>query len=176
MARRRSGVDSGGYQGCTTSIPPFHHQSSSLSAAESGRSKSYHYQHQYHQGYQSPAPPGPFLFQPQSFSSGAILSGGARHNHNHLEQVPTPLPPPRPWLQVAHAKRKRTSFTVLNYNILCSRYATKELYNYCPIGPWTGATGAKPYWRNSSTILRILSRFRNWKRISFITFSCHNSS
>ncbi|ODM91620.1 CCR4-NOT transcription complex subunit 6, partial [Orchesella cincta] len=27
---------------------------------------------------------------------------------------------------------KRTSFTVLNYNILCSRYATKELYNYCP--------------------------------------------
>ncbi|CAL8140799.1 unnamed protein product [Orchesella dallaii] len=118
----------------------------------------YHHQHQQQGGaYQSPplapallppppphaAPPG-FLYQHHlsgtpphftSYSSGAILST-RQNNHQNVEEshspLPTPLPPPRPWLQVAHSKRKRTSFTVLCYNILCSRYATKTLYNYCP--------------------------------------------
>ena len=45
-----------------------------------------------------------------------------------------PIPPPRPWTQVDQLDRNRplALFTVMCYNVLCDRYATKAMYGYCP--------------------------------------------
>lgn len=42
-------------------------------------------------------------------------------------------PPQRPWLQVAHMPRSPSAvFTVMCYNVLCDKYATRQVYGYCP--------------------------------------------
>ncbi|XP_064458333.1 CCR4-NOT transcription complex subunit 6-like isoform X3 [Ornithodoros turicata] len=43
-------------------------------------------------------------------------------------------PPQRPWIAVAHPTRTQTStvFTVMCYNVLCDKYATRQVYGYCP--------------------------------------------
>ncbi|KAG0412117.1 hypothetical protein HPB47_010756, partial [Ixodes persulcatus] len=43
-------------------------------------------------------------------------------------------PPQRPWVQVAHPTRSHPStvFTVMCYNVLCDKYATRQVYGYCP--------------------------------------------
>lgn len=43
-------------------------------------------------------------------------------------------PPPRPWVPLAHLDRSRPCalFTVMCYNVLCDRYATRQMYGYCP--------------------------------------------
>jgi len=48
--------------------------------------------------------------------------------------VPTTPPPPRPWMQLAPLDRNSATalFTVMCYNVLCDRYATRGLYGYCP--------------------------------------------
>ncbi|XP_075553757.1 CCR4-NOT transcription complex subunit 6-like twin isoform X3 [Dermacentor variabilis] len=43
-------------------------------------------------------------------------------------------PPQRPWVQVVHQMRSQpsTAFTVMCYNVLCDKYATRQVYGYCP--------------------------------------------
>lgn len=43
-------------------------------------------------------------------------------------------PPTRAWLRLAspNATAPTAVFTVMNYNILCDRYATRYSYGYCP--------------------------------------------
>ncbi|XP_037525302.1 CCR4-NOT transcription complex subunit 6-like isoform X4 [Rhipicephalus sanguineus] len=43
-------------------------------------------------------------------------------------------PPQRPWVQVRHSMRSQpsTAFTVMCYNVLCDKYATRQVYGYCP--------------------------------------------
>lgn len=49
-------------------------------------------------------------------------------------RVTTPQPPQRPWISLAAPDRTRPTFvfTVMCYNILCDKYATRQLYGYCP--------------------------------------------
>lgn len=43
-------------------------------------------------------------------------------------------PPQRPWIPLAHPERNKSVaiFTVMCYNVLCDKYATRQLYAYCP--------------------------------------------
>lgn len=42
-------------------------------------------------------------------------------------------PPSRPWIQVSTQNPQSScSFTVMCYNILCDKYATRQMYGYCP--------------------------------------------
>ncbi|XP_060524815.1 CCR4-NOT transcription complex subunit 6-like isoform X2 [Cylas formicarius] len=49
-------------------------------------------------------------------------------------QVTTPTPPPRPWIPLARPTTNRATciFTVMCYNVLCDKYATRQMYSYCP--------------------------------------------
>ncbi|GMT24929.1 hypothetical protein PFISCL1PPCAC_16226 [Pristionchus fissidentatus] len=55
----------------------------------------------------------------------------AQGNHISLNTVP---PPDRTWMMIRHADPERpiATFTVLCYNVLCDKYATQNLYSYCP--------------------------------------------
>ncbi|XP_047486442.1 uncharacterized protein LOC125037380 isoform X1 [Penaeus chinensis] len=48
--------------------------------------------------------------------------------------ITTPQPPQRPWLPLAEPDRTKPSciFTVMCYNVLCDKYATRQMYGYCP--------------------------------------------
>jgi len=43
-------------------------------------------------------------------------------------------PPQRPWIPLGHPDRSRLTsiFTVMCYNVLCDKLATRQLYGYCP--------------------------------------------
>ncbi|XP_055645425.1 CCR4-NOT transcription complex subunit 6-like [Toxorhynchites rutilus septentrionalis] len=43
-------------------------------------------------------------------------------------------PPARPWIPLARPNRSRGAliFTVMCYNVLCDKYATRQMYGYCP--------------------------------------------
>lgn len=43
-------------------------------------------------------------------------------------------PPQRPWIPLARPNRSRGAciFTVMCYNVLCDKYATRQMYGYCP--------------------------------------------
>ncbi|XP_069163069.1 uncharacterized protein [Procambarus clarkii] len=70
----------------------------------------------------------------------------ARHSPSprpHLDQhffsysnytVTTPQPPQRPWIPLTESDRTKPSciFTVMCYNVLCDKYATRQMYGYCP--------------------------------------------
>ncbi|KAB0801978.1 hypothetical protein PPYR_04164 [Photinus pyralis] len=49
-------------------------------------------------------------------------------------QVTTPAPPQRPWIPLTKPTRNRPTciFTVMCYNVLCDKYATRQMYSYCP--------------------------------------------
>ncbi|KAK3876545.1 hypothetical protein Pcinc_018673 [Petrolisthes cinctipes] len=49
-------------------------------------------------------------------------------------QVTTPQPPQRPWIHLGEPDRSKPSciFTVMCYNVLCDKYATRQMYGYCP--------------------------------------------
>jgi len=49
-------------------------------------------------------------------------------------EITTPHPPQRPWIPVGQPDRTKPSciFTVLCYNVLCDKYATRQMYGYCP--------------------------------------------
>ncbi|XP_018560799.1 CCR4-NOT transcription complex subunit 6-like [Anoplophora glabripennis] len=49
-------------------------------------------------------------------------------------QVTTPSPPPRPWIPLARPSTNRPTciFTVMCYNVLCDKLATRQMYSYCP--------------------------------------------
>ncbi|KAG7164029.1 CCR4-NOT transcription complex subunit 6-like [Homarus americanus] len=46
----------------------------------------------------------------------------------------TPQPPQRPWIHLGEPERTKPSciFTVMCYNVLCDKYATRQMYGYCP--------------------------------------------
>ncbi|XP_050707538.1 CCR4-NOT transcription complex subunit 6-like [Eriocheir sinensis] len=48
--------------------------------------------------------------------------------------VTTPQPPQRPWIHLGEPDRTKPSciFTVMCYNVLCDKYATRQMYGYCP--------------------------------------------
>ena len=50
--------------------------------------------------------------------------------------VDVPRPPPRPWITLGQPNRTKPAllFTVMCYNVLCEKLATRQLYGYCP--PW----------------------------------------
>lgn len=43
-------------------------------------------------------------------------------------------PPTRSWLRLASPNNTQPTaiFTMMNYNILCDKYATRHVYGYCP--------------------------------------------
>lgn len=43
-------------------------------------------------------------------------------------------PPSRPWITVAQPAKSQPTciFTVMCYNVLCDKYATRQMYGYCP--------------------------------------------
>ena len=43
-------------------------------------------------------------------------------------------PPQRPWITCSNYDRSTPSalFSVMCYNVLCERYATRQMYGYCP--------------------------------------------
>ncbi len=43
-------------------------------------------------------------------------------------------PPTRSWLRLASPNTTQPTaiFTIMNYNILCDKYATRHAYGYCP--------------------------------------------
>ncbi|TMW41140.1 hypothetical protein DOY81_013779 [Sarcophaga bullata] len=43
-------------------------------------------------------------------------------------------PPQRPWIPLAKPNKSRPAciFTVMCYNVLCDKYATRQMYGYCP--------------------------------------------
>ncbi|XP_074038290.1 CCR4-NOT transcription complex subunit 6-like twin isoform X2 [Leptinotarsa decemlineata] len=49
-------------------------------------------------------------------------------------QVTTPNPPARPWIPLARPNTSSPAcvFTVMCYNVLCDKYATRQMYSYCP--------------------------------------------
>nr|CAB3232271.1 CCR4-NOT transcription complex subunit 6-like [Phallusia mammillata] len=50
--------------------------------------------------------------------------------------VTTMKPPEREWVRTGDPERTQSmaSFYVMSYNVLCDKYATRQLYGYCP--PW----------------------------------------
>nr|CAG4645537.1 EOG090X06K5 [Lynceus sp. MCZ IZ 141354] len=48
--------------------------------------------------------------------------------------ITTPQPPSRPWIILGQPDRTRPTciFTVLCYNVLCDKLATRQMYGYCP--------------------------------------------
>ncbi|XP_024083030.1 CCR4-NOT transcription complex subunit 6 isoform X4 [Cimex lectularius] len=48
--------------------------------------------------------------------------------------VRTPQPPERPWILLARPSTTKPSclMTVMCYNVLCDKYATRQMYGYCP--------------------------------------------
>jgi len=56
-----------------------------------------------------------------------------------LDSLPSSInaiqaPPPRSWLRLAspNGTQPTAIFTMMNYNILCDKYATRHAYGYCP--------------------------------------------
>lgn len=50
-------------------------------------------------------------------------------------QCPAPRPPQRPWIlmdQPVDRTKPSCMFTTMCYNVLCDKYATRQLYGYCP--------------------------------------------
>ncbi|KAI5624872.1 hypothetical protein C0J50_15678, partial [Silurus asotus] len=53
-----------------------------------------------------------------------------------IKRIPAEQPPPRSWLVLQEPERVTPAamFSVMCYNVLCDKYATRQLYGYCP--PW----------------------------------------
>lgn len=67
------------------------------------------------------------------FKSILLSEGTSALVHFLRDSCPVPLPPPeREWTQIPDGKQDGESFTVFNYNILCEKYATAQLYGYTP--------------------------------------------
>uniref|UniRef100_A0A182UYT1 poly(A)-specific ribonuclease n=2 Tax=gambiae species complex TaxID=44542 RepID=A0A182UYT1_ANOME len=51
-----------------------------------------------------------------------------------MEEFTVAPPPQRPWIPLARPNRNRGAciFTVMCYNVLCDKYATRQMYGYCP--------------------------------------------
>ncbi|XP_042594092.1 CCR4-NOT transcription complex subunit 6-like isoform X2 [Cyprinus carpio] len=51
-----------------------------------------------------------------------------------IKRIPTEPPPSRSWIVLQEPDRTRPTalLTVMCYNVLCDKYATRQLYGYCP--------------------------------------------
>ncbi|XP_077103822.1 CCR4-NOT transcription complex, subunit 6b isoform X1 [Siphateles boraxobius] len=51
-----------------------------------------------------------------------------------IKRIPTEQPPSRSWIVLQEPERTRPTalLTVMCYNVLCDKYATRQLYGYCP--------------------------------------------
>ncbi|XP_016140559.1 CCR4-NOT transcription complex, subunit 6b isoform X2 [Sinocyclocheilus grahami] len=51
-----------------------------------------------------------------------------------IKRIPTEPPPSRSWIVLQEPERTRPTalLTVMCYNVLCDKYATRQLYGYCP--------------------------------------------
>ncbi|KAF5889325.1 CCR4-NOT transcription complex subunit 6 [Clarias magur] len=51
-----------------------------------------------------------------------------------IKRIPTEHPPSRSWIVLQEPERARPAavFSVMCYNVLCDKYATRQLYGYCP--------------------------------------------
>ncbi|XP_052005955.1 CCR4-NOT transcription complex subunit 6-like isoform X2 [Xyrauchen texanus] len=51
-----------------------------------------------------------------------------------IKRIPTEQPPSRNWIMLEKPDRTRPTahLTVMCYNVLCDKYATRQLYGYCP--------------------------------------------
>ncbi|TRY54722.1 hypothetical protein DNTS_031248 [Danionella cerebrum] len=51
-----------------------------------------------------------------------------------VKRIPTEQPPARSWIVLQEPERSRATalITVMCYNVLCDKYATRQLYGYCP--------------------------------------------
>lgn len=132
--------------------PPHHFPNNHYHHPRNGpRSMSYHHQQHYHPshnpchfygpggsqfqngcGFMPPPPPMQLSDPCHQYNYGGNehitphQGLDMKYSHHNME------PPPRPWVQLANPKHKRICFSVLCYNILCSQYASKSLYSYCP--------------------------------------------
>nr|XP_045614554.1 uncharacterized protein LOC123768191 isoform X1 [Procambarus clarkii] len=65
-----------------------------------------------------------------------VCAHTSRHQHitEQCAKVTTPQPPQRPWIPLTESDRTKPSciFTVMCYNVLCDKYATRQMYGYCP--------------------------------------------
>ncbi|RXM36815.1 CCR4-NOT transcription complex subunit 6-like-B [Acipenser ruthenus] len=52
----------------------------------------------------------------------------------NTKRIPTEQPPSRSWIVLQEPDRTRAAalFSVMCYNVLCDKYATRQLYGYCP--------------------------------------------
>ncbi|KAB1282740.1 CCR4-NOT transcription complex subunit 6-like, partial [Camelus dromedarius] len=61
-----------------------------------------------------------------------------RNTRSHVKKLSFPVHPeqlpPRPWITLKERDQilPSASFTVMCYNVLCDKYATRQLYGYCP--------------------------------------------
>ncbi|XP_049835574.1 CCR4-NOT transcription complex subunit 6-like isoform X1 [Schistocerca gregaria] len=57
-----------------------------------------------------------------------------RSGDAHSKSVTATQPPQRPWIPLTRPNRNRPTciFTVMCYNVLCDKYATRQMYGYCP--------------------------------------------
>ncbi|XP_069508747.1 CCR4-NOT transcription complex subunit 6 isoform X1 [Ambystoma mexicanum] len=55
-------------------------------------------------------------------------------NLSGTAKISTEHPPPRSWIMLQEPDRTRPTalFSVMCYNVLCDKYATRQLYGYCP--------------------------------------------
>ncbi|XP_068231393.1 uncharacterized protein [Palaemon carinicauda] len=74
---------------------------------------------------------GPFSGSPFLSSPPSILDRYFMHQYH---EVTTPHPPERPWIRLVESDLTKPSciFTVMCYNVLCDKYATRQMYGYCP--------------------------------------------
>lgn len=69
----------------------------------------------------------------EPYKTTLLTEGTTALIHSLRDSCPVPMPPPeREWTQIPDGKSDGESFTVFNYNILCERYATAQLYGYTP--------------------------------------------
>ncbi|CAF3061908.1 unnamed protein product, partial [Rotaria socialis] len=66
------------------------------------------------------------------FDDNSIVEAVEHFPSYYLRSIQSP--PTRSWLRLAspNATQSTAIFTVMNYNILCDKYATRHVYGYCP--------------------------------------------
>ncbi|XP_015908820.1 uncharacterized protein [Parasteatoda tepidariorum] len=75
----------------------------------------------------------------RGYNNFLVLSNGEDNSNDenvgrNLNTVvlPSSHPPARPWISMAQNADSPCLFTVMCYNILCDKYATRQMYGYCP--------------------------------------------
>ena len=68
------------------------------------------------------------------FSSSSSSPYRRMSSTDRFSALATQPPPTRSWLRMASPNNSQPTaiFTVMNYNILCDKYATRHVYGYCP--------------------------------------------